>query len=141
MEDYRNKRRSVEEREMTSTIAVLAIDAMEPRRVADFWAAALGWQIIDEDDDGVSIAPSTGAWPTIDVFRVPESKSVKNRLHLDLRANGTSTDDEVNRLLQLGARMADVGQSPDSTWTVLADPEGNEFCVLSRTVQDTKLDN
>ncbi len=126
---------------MTSTIAVLAIDAMEPRRVADFWAAALGWQIIDEDDDGVSIAPSTGAWPTIDVFRVPESKSVKNRLHLDLRANGTSTDDEVNRLLQLGARMADVGQSPDSTWTVLADPEGNEFCVLSRTVQDTKLDN
>jgi predicted enzyme related to lactoylglutathione lyase len=141
MEDYRNKRRSVEEREMTSTIAVLAIDAMEPRRVADFWAAALGWQIIDEDDDGVSIAPTTGAWPTIDVFRVPESKSVKNRLHLDLRANGTSTDDEVNRLLQLGARMADVGQSPDSTWTVLADPEGNEFCVLSRTVQDTKLDN
>ncbi|HEY8652220.1 MAG TPA: VOC family protein [Dermatophilaceae bacterium] len=126
---------------MTSTIAVLAIDAMEPRRVADFWAAALGWQIIDEDDDGVSIAPTTGAWPTIDVFRVPESKSVKNRLHLDLRANGTSTDDEVNRLLQLGARMADVGQSPDSTWTVLADPEGNEFCVLSRTVQDTKLDN
>ena len=95
---------------MTSTIAVLAIDAMEPRRVADFWAAALGWQIIDEDDDGVSIAPTTGAWPTIDVFRVPESKSVKNRLHLDLRANGTSTDDEVNRLLQLGARMADVGQ-------------------------------
>jgi predicted enzyme related to lactoylglutathione lyase len=141
MDDYRNKRRFVEEREMTSTIAVLAIDAMEPRRVADFWAAALGWQIIDEDDDGVSIAPSTGAWPTIDVFRVPESKSVKNRLHLDLRANGTSTDDEVNRLLQLGARMADVGQSPDSTWTVLADPEGNEFCVLSRTVQDTKLDN
>ena len=126
---------------MTSTIAVLAIDAMEPRRVADFWAAALGWQIIDEDDDGVSIAPTTGAWPTIDVFRVPESKSVKNRLHLDLRANGTSTDDEVNRLLQLGARIADVGQSPDSTWTVLADPEGNEFCVLSRTVQDTKLDN
>jgi hypothetical protein len=53
----------------------------------------------------------------------------------------TSTDDEVNRLLQLGARMADVGQSPDSTWTVLADPEGNEFCVLSRTVQDTKLDD
>lgn len=125
---------------MASTIVVLAIDALDPRKVADFWAAALGWQITDEDDDGVSIAPSTGAWPTIDVFAVPESKSVKNRLHLDIRADGTSTDEEVKRLLQLGARLADVGQSPDSTWTVLADPEGNEFCVLSRTVQDTNLD-
>lgn len=121
---------------MTSRIAVLAIDALEPRKVADFWVAALGWRIIEEDDDGVSIAPLDRAWPTIDVFAVPERKTVKNRLHLDLRADGSSARDEVARLLGIGARTVDVGQPPDATWTVLADPEGNEFCVLSRTVQD-----
>ncbi|MDQ3610036.1 MAG: VOC family protein [Actinomycetota bacterium] len=121
---------------MTSRIAVLAIDAVEPRTVADFWVAALGWQIVEDDDDGVSIAPSNGDWPTIDVLAVPERKTVKNRLHLDLRADGSSAEDEVARLLELGARTVDVGQPQDVSWTVLADPEGNEFCVLSRSVQD-----
>jgi predicted enzyme related to lactoylglutathione lyase len=121
---------------MTSRIAVIAIDAIEPRPVAEFWAAVLGWQIVEEDADGISIAPTDTAWPTIDVFKVPERKGIKNRLHLDLRADGTTAEEEVKRLLAMGARPVDVGQGSDASWTVLADPEGNEFCVLSRSVQD-----
>lgn len=70
------------------------------------------------------------------MFQVPEGKSIKNRLHLDLRADGSSTEDELQRLLDLGARRVDVGQGPEVSWVVLADPEGNEFCLLSRTVQE-----
>lgn len=121
---------------MTSRVAVIAIDAQDPRRVADFWAAALGWDVVESDDEIISLAPPDRAWPTIDVIAVPERKAVKNRLHLDLRADGSTTAEEIDRLLALGATRVDVGQPPDATWTVLADPEGNEFCVLSRTVQD-----
>jgi len=77
-----------------------------------------------------------GTGPRIDVFQVPERKTVKNRLHLELRADGSSTADELARLLALGTTRADVGQGSDVTWTVLADPEGNEFCLLSRPVQE-----
>ena len=121
---------------MPSAIAALAIDARDPRRVADFWAAALGWQVLETWDDGVSIGPADRSAPGIDVLPVPETKTVKNRLHLDLRADGTSQAEEVDRLLALGATRAEVGQGPDVSWVVLADPEGNEFCVLSRSVQD-----
>lgn len=121
---------------MTSRIAVIAIDALDPRLVAEFWAAVLGWQIVEEDAGVVSIAPAHSAWLTIDVARVPERKGVKNRLHLDLRADGTAAEEEVKRLMAMGARPADVGQPADASWTVLADPEGNEFCILSRSVQD-----
>jgi hypothetical protein len=124
---------------MTSRIHVIAIDAIQPRLVADFWCAVLGWQVVEEDDEGnLSIAAPDGAWPAIDVLSVPESKSVKNRLHFDLRADGVSTDEELRRLLELGATRVDVGQSPDSSWVVLGDPEGNEFCLLFRTVQDVQ---
>jgi predicted enzyme related to lactoylglutathione lyase len=122
--------------DVASRIAVICIDAVEPKVVADFWCQVLGWRIVDEDADGVSIAAPDGAGPTIDVLAVPDGKAVKNRLHLDLRADGTTTSDELQRLLDLGARPTDVGQSPDSTWVVLSDPEGNEFCLLSRTMQE-----
>jgi Glyoxalase-like domain len=121
---------------VTSRIAVITIDALEPRKVADFWAAALGWRVVEEDSQGISIAPPDASWPTIDVVAVPERKAAKNRLHLDLRADGSTAKEEVERLLRLGARRADVGQGPDVAWTVLADPEDNEFCVLPRSVQD-----
>jgi hypothetical protein len=125
---------------VTSRIATLAIDANDPRPVADFWCSVLGWTVLDEDPTAVSIGPpgvTPGAGgPTIDVVRVPESKTVKNRLHLDLRADGSTRDDELDRLLSLGARRVDVGQGPDVSWVVLADPEGNEFCLLQRTVQE-----
>jgi predicted enzyme related to lactoylglutathione lyase len=121
---------------VSSRIAVIAIDAVNPRLVADFWCEVLGWQVVEEEPGVISIAPADLAGPTIDVARVPEGKTVKNRLHLDLRADGTSTRAELQRLLDLGAVRTDVGQAPDSTWVVLSDPEGNEFCLLSRSVQD-----
>lgn len=121
---------------MPSRIAVIAIDAVQPRVVADFWCAVLGWRVLEQDTDGVSIAPPDGSCPTIDVLAVPEGKAVKNRLHLDLRADGVTTAAELERLLAAGARRVDVGQEPDVTWVVLSDPEGNEFCLLSRSVQD-----
>jgi hypothetical protein len=121
---------------MTSRIATIVIDALDPRHIADFWIAVLGWTVLEEGDGIVTIGPADAAWPTIDVVPVPERKTVKNRLHLDLRADGSTAAEEVDRLIALGARRADVGQDPDSTWVVLADPEGNEFCILSRTVQD-----
>ncbi|CAN5683881.1 VOC family protein [soil metagenome] len=127
---------------MTCRLVVVAIDARDPVRVASFWAAALGWEMeVDHADGGVSLTPSglddraAAACPTIDVLPVPEEKAVKNRLHLDLRADGTTQDEEVERLLALGARRVDVGQAQEATWVVLADPEGNEFCVLQKSVQ------
>jgi predicted enzyme related to lactoylglutathione lyase len=130
---------------MTSRIAVLVIDARDPARVADFWCQVLGWVVHDQDSDGVvTIAaagsrPGTGD-PTIDLVPVPEPKTVKNRLHLDLRADGTTRDEELERLLALGARRVDIGQGPDVSWVVLADPEGNEFCLLQRTVEEAQRD-
>lgn len=121
---------------MPSRIAALAIDAADPEVVADFWCRVLEWQVVEEFEGGIGIASSSGAWPQIDVFPVPEHKAGKNRLHLDLRADGISTADELKRLIELGARQADVGQSAEASWVVLADPEGNEFCLLSRAVQE-----
>ena len=125
---------------MTSRIAAIAINANDHTGIARFWAAALGWQVVEEEPGFISIGPADGSWPTIDVAQVPEGKSVKNRLHLDLRADGSSMREEVERLIGLGATRVDVGQSPDVTWTVLADLEGNEFCVLSRSVQQIEAE-
>jgi hypothetical protein len=81
---------------MTSRIAVLAIDAVRPDIVAEFWCAVLGWEIAEADTDGISIAPPDRTWPTIDVFAVPEAKSVKNRLHLDLRQTDAAPSRSYN---------------------------------------------
>jgi predicted enzyme related to lactoylglutathione lyase len=121
---------------MPSQLAVIAIDAIQPKVVADFWCAVLGWQVVEEDGDLISIAPQDKSRPSIDVIAVPEGKTIKNRLHFDLRADGVSTAVELQRLLGLGACRTDVGQGPDASWVVLADPEGNEFCLLSRSIQD-----
>lgn len=121
---------------MSSRLASIAIDAINPRAVADFWCAVLGWQVLDEDTGIISIGPPERSWPAIDVIAVPEGKTLKNRLHLDLRADGITTAEELDRLLTLGAQRRDVGQGPDVSWVVLGDPEGNEFCLLSRSVQD-----
>jgi predicted enzyme related to lactoylglutathione lyase len=121
---------------MPSRLAVIVIDAIQPQVVADFWCAVLGWHVVDEDSDVISIGPQDGTWPSIDVVAVPEGKTVKNRLHFDLRADGVSTSEELERLLALGAQPTNVGQGPDASWVVLSDPEGNEFCLLSRSVQD-----
>jgi Glyoxalase-like domain len=98
-----------------------------------FWAAALGWVRTYADETEVVVEPPAGsAWayvaPDLLFLKVPDDKVVKNRLHLDLRPDDQSA--EVARLESLGARRIDVGQGADSLWVVMADPEGNEFCVL-----------
>lgn len=121
---------------MTARISCICIDAVEPRPVADFWAAVLGWEVVEDSDEGISLAPSRTDLLTLDILAVPEAKQVKNRVHLDVRADGTSFEAEVDRLEALGARRVDVGQGPDVTWVVYGDPEGNEFCLLRNTVQE-----
>lgn len=122
---------------MSSRIAQVAIAAQQPRLIAEFWCAVLGWVVHEVEEGGVwCIGPADGSWPGIDVAPTHDARSAKSRLHIDLRADGVSTKDELERLLRLGARTVDVGQGSDASWTVLADPEGNEFCLLKATVQE-----
>ncbi len=121
---------------MTSRIATIVLDAVDPDRIAAFWSAVLGWVETERGEEVITLSPPGGGGASLDVVAVPDGKTVQNRLHLDLRADGSTTAAELERLLALGARHADVGQGPDVSWTVLADPEGNEFCLLARTVQD-----
>ena len=121
---------------MPARISCVCIDAVEPRPVAEFWAAVLGWDVVEDSDGGISLASLGRDLPTVDILPVPEAKQMKNRLHLDLRADGTSFDAEVDRLEGLGARRVDVGQGPDVSWVVFVDPAGNEFRLLRRTVQE-----
>jgi predicted enzyme related to lactoylglutathione lyase len=118
---------------MTIRIQCVSIDTTDPARLAEFWAAALGWRITESEPDEVAVEPPAGSReegvvPDLLFLRVPEEKAGKNRLHLDLRPQ--DLDDEVRRLEGLGAQRVSVGQGPDATWVVLADPDGNEFCVL-----------
>ncbi len=124
---------------MTSRIASVNIGAVEPFAVAEFWKAALGWEVVLQDDTGVDLAAPGTSMPTLEIGKVSEMKTVKNRLHFDLRADGSSTEAELDRLLSLGATRVDVGQGPDVSWVVLADPGGNEFCLLERTVQEVEM--
>jgi hypothetical protein len=105
------------------------VDAADPGALGRWWATALGWVVVNDDPEDFEIRPTPDRLPALLFGRVPEAKTVKNRLHLDLRPDDQAA--EVERLLELGATRADVGQGPDVSWTVLADPEGNEFCVLS----------
>lgn len=122
---------------MTSRFTELAIDSADPESLARFWAAALDYGVVGSENDLVCIGPlarpagdDAGPVPPVLTFvHVPETKSVKNRLHLDLRPDGDQQA-EVERLLGLGAQRVDVGQTGQESWVVLADPEGNEFCVL-----------
>lgn len=117
---------------MSSKFSSLALDAVDVPLLAGFWARALDYRVTEEFDGGMSLAPRNGfLGPPLDVFPVPESKTAKNRLHLDLVPDGCTQEEEVERLLALGAVLADVGQGPDVSWVVMADPEGNEFCILS----------
>jgi hypothetical protein len=106
----------------------LIIDSPDPEALGRWWASALGWVIVNDDPEEFEIRASPDQIPGLLFARVPEPKTAKNRLHLDLRP--VDQEAEVARLIGLGATHADVGQG-DETWVVLADPEGNEFCVLA----------
>ena len=114
---------------MVSTIDTLTIDCADPRRLADFWCAALGFELKDIDDEGAEIVDPSGGSPPLEFIIVPEGKSVKNRLHLDLRP-ATSMAKEVALMRDLGAIESRFVEEGGSFWTVMQDPEGNEFCVL-----------
>jgi catechol-2,3-dioxygenase len=119
---------------MGSVLTELVIDAADPESLAAWWAEVLGWETIDADETGVEIGAPDGTKPTLVFVRVPEPKSVKNRIHLDVNPAGCDQDEELARLRALGAIDTDVGQG-DETWHVLADPEGNEFCLLRSRVR------
>ncbi len=117
---------------MPLRLNTMTIDAHDPAALARFWIEALDWQIAQATDDDVLIAPAAdprdlpGAVPIL-FLRLADDKVTKNRLHLDLVPD--DQDAEVQRLESIGARRVDIGQS-DVSWVVMADPEGNEFCVL-----------
>jgi Glyoxalase-like domain len=115
----------------TGTLAAVVVDAADPAALAVFWAAAAGWPTGSRSDDVVRLHRPGGRPPDLDFVWVADAKTRKNRVHLDVAPQLADTRDaEVSRLLGLGARHVDVGQGPTVTWVVLADPEGNEFCVL-----------
>ncbi|HYJ67239.1 MAG TPA: VOC family protein [Nocardioidaceae bacterium] len=118
---------------MSIRVQCLCVDSHDPDRLARFWAEALGWRRTHDSPDEVVLeppagSPEDGVAPDLLFLRVPEAKTVKNRLHLDLRPDDQTR--EVTRIEALGARRVSVGQGDDARWVVLADPEGNEFCIL-----------
>jgi predicted enzyme related to lactoylglutathione lyase len=122
---------------MALRLQCITVDAQDPLALAQFWAEALGWKI-GEDINEIEVwierelgDPQNTGFPDILFLKNSDMKLGKNRLHLDLRPDDQAA--EVARLEKLGAKQIDIGQSaePTCTWVVMADPEGNEFCVLS----------
>ena len=108
----------------------IVIDCSDPLSLAPFWAEALGYEIDELEEDVASIEHPTDDGPAICFQRVPESKQGKNRVHFDLNVDDDELENAVARLISLGAKQVDVGQGLDRAWVVLADPEGNEFCIV-----------
>jgi predicted enzyme related to lactoylglutathione lyase len=119
----------------------ITIDCRDAVALAEFWKAALDYRALyssppDEDEDEVLLGPKSGRGPRLLLLETPDEKKTKNRLHLDLRPD--DRDAEVERLVALGARRIDIGQGEGATWVVLADPEGNEFCILRALTEEEK---
>ena len=123
---------------MAARITELVLDARDPELLARFWCEVLGYVELEREGDDIEIGPPGvgfgGPQPTIVLSRTDEPKRGKLPLHIDVNATDREQADELERLLAAGARRADVGQTGDESWHVLADPEGNEFCLLRRRV-------
>ena len=124
---------------MSCRISEFVLDCRDPRRLAEFWCRVLDWEVLEgASDDEVEIGPSGvgfgGPQPTIVFSRTEEPKTQKLRLHIDVSPTDQDQAAELERLLALGAVAADVGQTGDESWHVLADPEGNEFCLLNKRI-------
>jgi Glyoxalase-like domain len=121
---------------MATRLVQVSMKAHDKSAIGRFWAAALGWEVTTDNADETNVEPPGLVYPDpravyIDVLNVPEPKTVKNRIHLDLATTSAQHQAErVADLQALGATPIDIGQG-DVPWTVLADPEGNEFCVLT----------
>jgi predicted enzyme related to lactoylglutathione lyase len=118
---------------MTVRLQNVSIDSLDPSRLASFWAEVLGWRVTSDDGEEVVLEPPAGSRdegvvPDLVFIVAPDGHAVKNRVHVDLRPDDQLA--EVQRLVAMGATHVDIGQPSDCTWVVLADLEGNEFCVL-----------
>ena len=120
-----------DDREVEGSLIGVAMDVRDPVALADFWAAATGRTVVTHADDWVALRHPDGRMPDLDLLKVDDPKTAKNRLHFDV-APGADDDQaaEVERMIALGATRIDVGQPPDAGFVVLADPVGNEFCIL-----------
>lgn len=120
---------------MACRISELVLDCRDPEALADFWCEVLGFVVLDRDGDDIEIGPREGfggLQPTLVLSRSDEPRGGKLPLHIDVNATDRDQDAELERLLAVGARHADVGQTGEESWFVLADPEGNEFCLLRK---------
>jgi predicted enzyme related to lactoylglutathione lyase len=108
----------------------IVIDTHDLPGLARFWTQALDWKVLSEREHEIIIGTDENADVGICFMPVTDAKIVKNRVHLDITTAAEDRDQEIERLLALGARRADIGQTGAESWTVLADPEGNEFCVI-----------
>jgi predicted enzyme related to lactoylglutathione lyase len=116
---------------VTCQLFALCVDTLDPAGLARFWAGVLGWEMVDDPDGGVTLLPSDDTGFQLDFFPTQEQKAGPNQMHFDLTS--TSLEDQqqtVARALELGGQHIDIGQGPDAEHVVLADPEGNEFCVI-----------
>lgn len=121
---------------MACRITELVLDCTDPDKLAEFWCAVLGYQVLDRDSDSVEIGradQSPDDRLTLVLSRTDEPRKQKLRLHVDVNATDRDQSAELQRLLGLGAREVDIGQA-GVRWHVLADPEGNEFCLLKKRV-------
>jgi len=117
---------------VTCRIGEIVIEAEDLERTAAFWCSALGYRVTARDVTGVALAGHSSA-PTILIVRSGEPKRAKNRIHFDLCPTDGDQQAEVDRLLSLGATRVDIGQG-DVSWVVLADPAGNELCVMRTSI-------
>ncbi|HLM04567.1 MAG TPA: VOC family protein [Blastococcus sp.] len=124
---------------MACRFSELVIDSRDPEALSRFWSEVLGYRELSRDEDGaIEIGPDAGfggAAPTLVFAPVAEPTPGKRRLHIDVNPTDREQDAELERLLGLGATPADVGQTGEENWHVLADPEGNEFCLLRRRLE------
>ncbi|WP_109505869.1 VOC family protein [Nocardioides speluncae] len=108
----------------------VVIDAHDLPRLARFWSAVLDWPILSEREREIVIGPDETSPVGICFMPSPDQKRTKNRIHLDLTTGAHDREEEIQRILGLGATRVDIGQTGEESWLVLADPEGNEFCVV-----------
>ncbi|MET8849485.1 VOC family protein [Amycolatopsis sp. NPDC004625] len=123
---------------MACRITGLVLDCHDLDRLAEFWCAVLGYEVIGHEPDGLELGvpgarPGDGP-PTLILARSENPRRGKLPLHIDLNPAGTGQETELARLTALGARPADVGQTGEESWVVLQDPEGNEFCLLRKDI-------
>ncbi|MEU7858624.1 VOC family protein [Nonomuraea sp. NPDC049141] len=115
---------------MTSQLVALCFDANDPLGLARFWAGVLGWEMADDPHEGITLLPNDDTGFRIRCLPTEEKKTEPNQIHFDLTSNYEAQEQTVARALALGAQHIDVGQLPEEGHVVLADPEGNEFCVI-----------